>query len=126
MQRKKYPNHSLAFATNLPDRVHLFTRENLSGLQFKPNQFPAFCKTYHQSCIKLYQTRPLKMAHDWYSLGSVKLNIDYINSNLYKLGCAYGMSNITIFNVCHFLTIKLFLYLTVCQMSFLLLNNRTE
>lgn len=48
------------------------------------------------------------MAHDWYSLGSVKLNIDYINSNLYKLGCAYGMSNVTIFNVCHFLTIKLF------------------
>lgn len=56
------------------------------------------------------------MAHDWYSLGSVKLNIDYINSNLYKLGCAFGMSNVAIFNVCHFLTIKLFLYLTVCQM----------
>lgn len=134
--RKKYIKkpHSLAFATNLPDRVHLFSPENLSGLQFKPNQFPAFCKSYHQSYIKLYQTSPLEMARDWYFLGSLKLNVDYINSNLYKLGCAYGMSEVAIFNVCHLLTIKLFLFFVFNSlsndfyilMSFLLFNNRIE
>lgn len=111
-----------------------FSPENLFGLQFKPNQFPAFCKSYHQSYIKLYQTSPLEMARDWYFLGSLKLNVDYINSNLYKLGCAYGMSEVAIFNVCHLLTIKLFLFFVFNSlsndfyilMSFLLFNNRIE
>lgn len=59
--------------------------------------------------IKRYQTSPLEMARDWYSMGSLKLNVDYINSNLYKFGCAYGMSKVAIFKVCHLLTIKPFL-----------------
>lgn len=54
------------------------------------------------------------MVYDWYFLGFVKLNIDYINLNLYKLGCVFGMLNVVIFNVCYFLIIKFFLYFIVC------------